>query len=339
MSNYIYKPDNPSKHLETMLEVFSDLDSYKDILEAKSLKNSKMIFAIDVDNIGVDLKLLAFIKELKAQSLSGSDAILLVASQSEIYSKSFAQQVILLLNNLGCQFVGRPMVEAICDLKNMITPAKVGACSREEALVKKCRALKKRFIEFDYKAIEKPKLLVVHTSNKATSNTLKLWSLVEEHLDYEISEIHIENNEIKDCNGCSYDVCSYFGQTNSCIYKGKIIEEVFPKLLAADALVLLSPNYNDSISAQLMAFINRLTSLFTKYDFYDKTLYALIVSGFSGSDCIAKQLISAIAINKQFRLPPHFALTQIANEKDSLVQIEDIETIALNYANHIKNTI
>lgn len=339
MSNYIYKPEHPSKHLELMLEVFDNLKDYSDMRLAKEFTNSKMIFAIDVDNIGVDLALLTFIKGLKEQSLKGSDAILLVASQNEVYSKSFAQQVILLLNNLGCQFVGRPMVEAISDLKNMITPAKVGNCSREEALTRKCIALKQRFLEFKYIPIRKPKLLVVHTSNKATSNTLKLWSLVEQHLDYEISEIHIENNEIKDCNGCSYDVCSYFGQTNSCIYKGKIIEEVFPKLLESDALVLLSPNYNDSISAQLMAFINRLTSLFTKYDFYDKTLYAVIVSGFSGSDCIAKQLISAIAINKQFRLPPQFALTQIANEKGSLVQIEDIETVALNYANHIKNTI
>ena len=39
-------------------------------------------------------------------------------------------------------------------------------------------------------------------------------------------------------------------------------EEVYPAVREADALVLLCPNYNDALSANLTAFINRLTALF-----------------------------------------------------------------------------
>lgn len=338
MNKFIFQPKKPSKHLSMMLDVFSK-DGFNTIENNHSLENSKILFAIDLNDFGVCIDFLEFIQSLKPNALKGSDSVLLITSKNEMYTKSFAQQAIFLLNNLGCQFVGRPMVEAIKDLKNMITPAKVHECSREEALVKKTESLRKRFLNFDFKNNPNPKLLVVHTSNKATSNTLKLWEMVERNLDFEIAEIHIENNEIKDCNGCSYEVCSYFGKTNSCIFKGKIIDEVFPKLLECDALVILSPNYNDSISAQLVAFINRLTSLFTQHDFYDKSLFSVIVSGYSGSDCLAKQLISSMAINKQFRLPPKFALTEIANERGSLERIGGIEDIAKEFANHIKRNI
>ncbi len=334
MNRYIFKSKSLSKHLSMMLDVFND-DNFKDIHFADDLTNSKLIFAIELNSIGVELEVLELIESLRPESLSGSDAIILISSSNDLYSKSFAQQVIFLLNQLGCQFVGRPMVEAIKDLGNMITPAKVLNGSREQALLSKVSDLRERFLNFSYKSISDPKLLVIHTSNKATSNTLRLWEMAEKHIELSISEIHIENNEIKDCNGCDYDICSYFGKANSCIYKGKIIDEVFPKILECDALIILSPNYNDCISAQLMAVINRLTSLFTNHDFYDKTLFSVVVSGYSGSDCLAKQLISSLAINKQFRLPPHFSLTAIANEKGSLVKVDNIEEKAKQFANII----
>lgn len=56
---------------------------------------------------------------------------------------------------------------------------------------------------------------------------------------------------------------------------------------------MLCPNYNDALSANLTAFINRLTSLFRTTRFYDKALFAVVVSGYSGSDIVAEQLIAA----------------------------------------------
>ena len=41
----------------------------------------------------------------------------------------------------------------------------------------------------------------------------------------------------------------------------RLVDEVFPAIRQANALVMLCPNYNDALSANLTAFINRLTAL------------------------------------------------------------------------------
>jgi len=323
-----------------MIDVFSDIEGLTAISNSNyDFTKSKIIFAVDLDHLGFEIELLKFLKNLKPDAFDKSDAIILINTPNQFHSKSFAQTLIFTLNQLGCQFVGRPIVESIKDLKNLVTPAKAHNCTLAEALLKQCIDLKNRFLNFSFEPKKNPKLLVLHSSNKATSNTLRFWQMVERHLEWDVKEIHIENNEIKDCNGCPFTTCSYFGETNSCIFKGKIIDEVFPSILECDGLILLTPNYNDSLGAQLTAFINRLSSLFRHNDFYDKTLFSVIVSGYSGSDCLAKQMISSLAINKQFRLPPKFCLSEIANEKDAILKISDIEAKAEAFAKQISENI
>ena len=63
---------------------------------------------------------------------------------------------------------------------------------------------------------------------------------------------------------------------------------------------MLCANYNDALSANLTACVNRLTALFRQTRFYDKRLFGLVVSGYSGGDLLARQLISALNMNKSF---------------------------------------
>lgn len=93
------------------------------------------------------------------------------------------------------------------------------------------------------------------------------------------------------------------------------------------------------ISANLVAVINRLTALFRKSKFYDKTLFSIIVSGHSGSDALARQLISALNINKTFRLPPYFALMATANDKGAIEKVPGIMDKARTFAENIKYNI
>ncbi len=98
--------------------------------------------------------------------------------------------------------------------------------------------------------------------------------------------------------------------------------------------MLLCPNYNDSLSANLTAFINRLTALFRKdfATFATKKFYALIVSGYSGGDIVAEQVIDALNCNKNFMLPSNFALIETANAPKSILQCADIEAKAAEMA-------
>ena len=69
--------------------------------------------------------------------------------------------------------------------------------------------------------------------------------------------------------------------------------------------------------------------------FYDKKLYAVIVSGSSGTEAIATQLIRALNMNKTFQLPPDFTVSAIANDRGSIFEVEDIESRAKDFAERI----
>lgn len=83
-----------------------------------------------------------------------------------------------------------------------------------------------------------------------------------------------------------------------------MVENVYPAVLESDALLVLCPNYNDALSANVMAFINRLTSLTVNNLLQGKQLFSIVVSGYSGGDLVAQQLLGALCLNKAFTLPP-----------------------------------
>ncbi|WDC84159.1 NAD(P)H-dependent oxidoreductase [Caloramator sp. mosi_1] len=96
-----------------------------------------------------------------------------------------------------------------------------------------------------------------------------------------------------------------------------------PAIEEADAVVFICPNYNDAVSANLSAVINRITALYRRNPFYDKMLFSVIVSGNSGGDSVAKQLIGALNINKGFILPPYFAIMEIANDMGEIKKLKE----------------
>ena len=115
-----------------------------------------------------------------------------------------------------------------------------------------------------------------------------------------------------------------------------MVDTVFPAVRSCDGLILLCPNYNDALSANLTAFINRLTSLFRTARFYDKRLFGIIVSGYSGSDIIAEQLIAALCMNKSFFLPARFCMLETANNPGSVLELPGIEMRAAAFAERIR---
>jgi multimeric flavodoxin WrbA len=118
-----------------------------------------------------------------------------------------------------------------------------------------------------------------------------------------------------------------------------MVEKILPAIEKADAVIWLCPNYNDAISANLAAVINRMTALYRKTPFYKKTLFSIVVSGNSGSDSVAKQLIGALCINKGFNLPPYFSLMSTANNPGAISQIPNIETAAKDFAENMLREI
>ncbi len=193
-----------------------------------------------------------------------------------------------------------------------------------------------------YQPLQKDQLniLVLHAGYKEISNTLMLWDQIESqlkgcdaHLSLNIDTLHVEEGKISDCYGCSFETCMYYAREKSCFYGGFVVEDLYPKLEKADFVVWICPNYNDSISAKLMAVINRLTALYRNMGFQEKYLLSVIVSGNSGSDSVARQLIGALNINKGFRLPADFSIMALANTPGEIMTAKNIESKTSSYVN------
>ena len=347
MKTYIVASDIRSPMLDKMIHYALGNNDAEFITNAETLpdlRNSKIIFAVELDEAGFYNSIAQIISKLKARgntSMQSSEAILLIHSPSELNTKWAAQNIILQCNMLGCSFMGHPVVEATGNLLNFKTWQKTLHYSLEEICLILCQRLGQRFFNDKQPIYENPKMLVLHASSKSTSNTLALWNMIKQYLSdkWTITEQHVENGYVKDCAGCSFNTCIHFGKQKSCFYGGMMVEEIYPAIEKSDSIMWICPNYNDSVSANIMAVINRITALYRQLSFYDKYIFSVIVSGNSGSDSVARQLIGALNINKGFRLPPYFAIMSTANDPGSIYKVPEIEIMAQKYALEVIESI
>jgi len=324
----------PSKYKSTIDQILSPY-SY-DVYEAgDSLKNRKLLFIVTLDDLGYDIPLIEWLKGIGEGEFEGAVAGLIVTSESEYYTKSMAQDFILHANRKGLAFIGHSVLEVVKDYNNFLTWQKTVEKTLEDIAIQHGHDLIERLCNFELKT--KEHLLALHSSSRRTSNTLGLWDMVKEDLKPKLNEIHIENGTVVDCKGCPFHTCIHFGKNHSCFYGGIMVEEVLPAIETADAIVWICPNYNDSVSANMLAVINRLTVLYRQISFHDKACFAVIVSGNSGSDSVAKQLIGALNINKGFQLPPYFSIMATANDPLKVLDIEGIRDKAKAMANKISD--
>ena len=301
------------------------------------------LFAIDLGEYGVNLEYTRLLGWLRShpKSLEGWTGGVTADADSDLYTKSAARELVFTANCAGCAFVGRPLVEGTKTLSNFAIVASNLGTDLYGAYVESIKLLVKEMAKSqDPDKERKRELLVLHASSHKSSNTYAVWQGVKQYLtDISITEIGLRNGTLADCSGCPYKMCLHFGEKGSCFYGGVMVENVYPAVKKADGILLLAPNYNDALSANLTAFINRLTALFRTTRFYDKKLFGIVVSGYSGSDLIAEQMIAALNMNKTFYLPGHFAMLETANHPGEVMKLPGIEERMRQYAKRIQNNL
>lgn len=321
----------------TLIESDIDLLSKMDYL-----KNNKIIFAVNLGSTGINIMLFKMLRILREKNrlLDNSICGVIVDEMDELYTKAIGQDIIFTLNKAGAIVPGKSLIEGTRNLYNFKTLAQNYNKDLFETYKYQSKTMIDRLLKIDINKLKKhnPRLLCVHASNSTTSNTYSLWKMVKEKLkDIDIKEINIRNGEVYDCIGCPFETCMHYSKEGACFYGGVIVDEVYPAVEWCDGIVLVCPNYNDALSANLQAFINRLTSLYRKTSFCNKFLFSIIVSGYSGSDILAKQLISSMNINKGFLLPAEFAMLETANNKGEIFKVSGIKNRIENYAQKIEN--
>ena len=321
------------------LETAEALDEF--FQEECPVKEKRLLFALSLGAAGINLehyRMLRYFRE-HAAVLDGWVGGVIVDGKSDLYTKSSARELVFTANCSGCAFVGRPLVEGTRTLSNFAIVAQNMDTDHATAYKNSAAILVREILEFKRPKPKRPNLLVLHASSHQTSNTFALWNAVQDGLaDFSITEIGLRNGTLSDCSGCPYKMCLHFGERESCFYGGVMVEDVYPAVKQADGLVMLCPNYNDALSANLTAFINRLTALCRTTRFYDKALFSIVVSGYSGSDIVAQQLIAALNMNKTFYLPGHFAMMETANNAGTAMKLPGIEERIRRFTSNIRST-
>ena len=311
--------------------------------ELSGLEGRRLLLALALGDAGVNLEYVRMLARLRKEPelLRGCTGGLIVDGAGELFTKSAASEAALALNMAGCALVGRPLVEGTGSLANFAVQAKNLGTDLMGAYRHAAAELAERVETEVFPKKERPQVLVLHASSHHTSNTIALWSSVRERLEGRctIQEIGLRNGTLSDCSGCPYTMCLHFGEQGGCFYGGVMRDEVYPAVRAADALVLLCPNYNDALSANLTAFINRLTALFRQTRFYDKAVFAIVVSGYSGGDTVARQVVAAMNMNKSFYLPGRFALIETANDPGQALALPGIQEQLEGFAQNILDTL
>lgn len=96
--------------------------------------------------------------------------------------------------------------------------------------------------------------------------------------------VFLDGHNIRPCDGC--DACHKVGR---CVQKDDF-EAVRAKIAAADGLILASPNYLFSVSAQLKAFLDRCCGIVHLLGFSGKYGAAVVTSGGGGDEPIIDYL-------------------------------------------------
>ena len=343
-----------SLDIPVVTEYITSTEQFSDLADKGKLQSSRLIFAVETDISGINPEACKLLRYLRLKSiypaapcgdlpdtenliLSGAAGGIIVDGQCDLFTKDLGRRLAFTANLAGCNFPGKPLSEATSDLRNFRVLAGIWQTDCYEAYVRSCTLLLQKVLNFRLPVQDHPSILAVHASNRRTSNSLALWEMTSSHLagNADIEVISISNGQLWDCRGCKYEECLHFGEKGDCFYGGVMVEKVYPAIVRSDVLVLICPNYNDSVSANMMAFINRLTAVFRARDFSRKRVYAVIVSGYSGGDIVAQQIIGAINMNKNLILPGNFALMTTANDPGEALELPGIKAQTAAFARRI----
>ncbi len=303
------------------------------------MRGRRVVLAASLDEGGITPELLALLRYLRQNDncMENARVALMVDGMGEMDTKQAGRMLMLEANRAGGWLMGKPLLEATGSLRNLSIRAKRMGLSLPDAYHQLARELLERLLVFTPPVLKNPKLVMLHASNQTTSNTFVLGQAVCKKLDgvVQTRELSLRNGTLHDCKGCSYKVCSHFAEQGTCFYGGAMVEDMYPAILESDILLMLCPNYNDAIGANLMALINRLTSLTVNNLLEGKLVYGIVVSGYSGGDLVAEQLLGALCLNKAFTLPPRCCWLETANDPLEAICLPDIERRIDGFARQI----
>ena len=152
----------------------------------------RVLFAVSLLHGGVNLGWYAMLSAIRQNGhfFDGCRGAVLVDGDGELYTKSAARELVFAANQAGCAFMGAPLVEATGSLENFHIRAMLRHTDYLSAYTACARELVDRLLADTAPVREHPNLMVLHASNRKTSNTIALWERMAPRLQ-EIGRAHV----------------------------------------------------------------------------------------------------------------------------------------------------
>lgn len=305
---------------------------------------SKLLVALSLGEDGVSNSFTHLLSVLRKDTnmLKGCLAGMVVETENDLYGKNASIQLAFAMNTSGCALVGRPLVEATATIQNFpedTTPREevdhsdlieIDGSNPLAPYTNAVTLLARRIMGPGFRGKspltgrpDLPKMLGVHTAVEDESNAYDLWKELKHRISpfMTCSDLALRPRTATQCALCS----AKLGTDSSCLYGSPFPQEAVSAIKEADALMMICGGHHNSVHAQQLAFIHHLSALFPKKFFYEKALYTVIVSPYSGGDMVASQLISALCLNNAFYLPPKFAMLETASKSNEAISLNGIE--------------
>ncbi len=120
----------------------------------------------------------------------------------------------------------------------------------------------------------KMKILAICGSPRKGNTEFMLNTILDAITDHETELILLREKNIQHCTGC--DLC--YNELKPC-YLEDDMQEIIPKLLAADLIIFGSPNYFSNVSSLMKTFMDRTNELAKEHKLENKEGVLVCVGG------------------------------------------------------------
>ena len=192
------------------------------------MEGRRVLFAISLLHGGVNLGWYAMLSAIRQDKrfFEGCCGAVLVDGDGELYTKSAAREIVFAANQAGCAFMGAPLIEATGSLENFHIRAMLRHTDYLTAYTSCAGELVERLLADTPPVRQHPNLMVLHASNRKTSNTIALWERMAPRLQGRVDAqvVSLRHGTVADCTGCEFRTCLHFGEEGRCFYGGVIVD-------------------------------------------------------------------------------------------------------------------
>ena len=162
------------------------------------------------------------------------------------------------------------------------------------------------------------KYVIINGSPKR-KNTWKMVQQAKTNLNGEFEEIHLMEEKIPLCNGCSNCIVE---NEDKCPHRDKV-KSIVDKMMDAEGIIIASPVYALNVTALLKNFFDHTAYFYHRPEFFTKKALVVVSTAGAGQKNVAKYIDETLrhwGVNKVYKITHAFGGSESIDAK----KIDDV---------------